>query len=163
MIFLFVQSIICKHVYDRSYDYGTFSLIIDPLDIVEIVLKAPLKTNIEDWLDDDLYLEVDEFDQSGNVKTNGPFTCKDDLYGIVYESRNYTLRFVNEGPNESQIQLDFYRISIGSRYTSHFIYSIDDSNKNCKVLVGVLGGIFGLIVLMLASSGITETKCCKKC
>lgn len=170
MIFIFFYITTSKTQYEYVdtpdlYVADTITLFLDRLDVIEYKVKRYIGTFLSYWKDaDDLYLFVD------SDTTYGPFNADSGLAGIYFESRDYTVRLVNDGPNNITFQLSFSRTypyfsyddednfpitklveqgSLIENLTSPFIYYIDRSGlKYVIIIMGIILGILSIIAII---------------
>lgn len=166
MLNFFFYYAFCKQVYDFKGRSTPFVLFLEPLDVIEIKQERNdfVYLNWEQY--PDLYLEVDGISSNEDIKTFGPFKNNDNLAAIQFQTKNFTLRFINEGLNQCKIGISYLSpYDVGqmhfladSLFTSPFYYLYNDQNDKIEILIGVLGGAFGMIFLLQLIFGFSK-KC----
>lgn len=110
MLLLFIRFTICLQIYnftDKSNDIFApyiVTLYFDPLDKIEINLKNGTGAFFSTW-EDDLFLEVETFDEKGDSTNYGDFGSESGLAGVYFQTKNYTLKFNNEAEEEKKIAI----------------------------------------------------------
>ncbi|KAK8870823.1 hypothetical protein M9Y10_008721 [Tritrichomonas musculus] len=125
MLFFLICSAISLQVYD--FTAGTIPYILtiyfNPLDSAEVRVRPRLGVFLSTWDDaDDLNLEVETVNKKGTLVKHGPFGPGSGLAGIYFKTKNYTLKFTNEGPERVKFALLFTSSSLPSQFNNDVKY-----------------------------------------
>lgn len=186
MFFVIICFFVCVNILDLTTRTEIKSLLlrIHPLDYVGIIIKKgigtffPNKTYFKNIL-----IDVDSENSDGDIITYKSFNSDDNLKAVIFQSKNYILRIINEGYNTTDFPLmfskdfnldinDFYihysfsklnRFSKNETFdtlSSPFITSNDKNHEKSPYWISIL---FGYIYLLLSLCCIEcNCKCCKK-
>lgn len=124
MLFIFVCLSICHQVYDFTTNYpDILTLYFNPLETVEIIVRKRLGVFLSTWNDyGELHLEVEAGDKGGTIDKYGPFGSESGLAGVYFKTKNFTLKFKNEGADRARIGLMFDYDRFPSRVPSNYRY-----------------------------------------
>ncbi|KAK8881417.1 hypothetical protein M9Y10_004153 [Tritrichomonas musculus] len=102
----------------RIFDYTdievppSLTLYMNPFDNVQIKLNYKTPTYLSDLSKlYELYFDIDAEDPQGNTDTYGTFSHNSYIIGIIFDSKNYTISFINEGSEIIKFALVFSNTS----------------------------------------------------
>lgn len=110
MFYYLVYFISCTQVFDfRGEGFvPSMDLYMKPFDQIEVKVKKGTITFLSDLSKIyDLYFDVDAEDPPGKIDTYGKYDRSSYIMGIIFESKNYTIRFIYEGASSIKFGLLF--------------------------------------------------------
>ena len=110
MFYYLVYFISCTQVFDfRGESFvPSMDLYMKPFDQIEVKVKKGTITFLSDLSKIyDLYFDVDAGDPPGKIDTYGKYDRSSYIMGIIFESKNYTIRFIYEGASSIKFGLLF--------------------------------------------------------
>lgn len=116
----------------RIFDYTdieippSLTIYMNPFDNVQVKLNYKTPTFFSDLSKlYDLYFDIDAENPQGNIDTYGTFDHNSYIVGIFFESKNYTISFINEGLEIIKFALVF---SNNSYFPPQFKFPINKFN-----------------------------------
>lgn len=114
------------------FDYTNFKnppsliLYMNPFDNVQIKLRYKTPTFLSDLSRVyNLYYDIEAEDSQGKIDSYGTFDHGSYIIGIIFESKNYTISFVNEGTESIKFAMVF---SMDSYFPPQFKFPINKYN-----------------------------------
>lgn len=114
MLFLFFS--LSKSIHYITLTNQTQSLLLqfNPLDVIEVEVKAGFATFFGGWeYVENLNIEVEMLTEKGKTYVYGPYTNEDEVYGVFFQSSDYIIRFMNDNAEKVKfaIRIDKYLLS----------------------------------------------------
>lgn len=122
MLYIYIYFSFSHTLFDfsqRNDTIMTFVLFLNPLEKAEIKIKNEYGTILSKW-SDDIYLDIYAENFNHDLETFGPFDSSSDLVAIHFQTKNYSLRFINEGQTKKKIALIISK-RINESYQNYFI------------------------------------------
>ena len=110
MLFILIYSISSEYVLDLTGILipGNLILSIYPLDIIKVKIPKGLGTFFSNWkTNKGLKLDVEAENSDGNIIKYSTFDSYIELYGIIFQTRDYYLKFFNDGDQVFQVPMMF--------------------------------------------------------
>ena len=114
MLFLFFS--LSKSIHYITLTNQTQSLLLqfNPLDVIEVEVKAGFATFFGGWeYVENLNIEVEMLTEKGKTYVYGPYTNEDEVYGVFFQSSDYIIRFMNDNAEKVKfaIRIDKHLLS----------------------------------------------------
>lgn len=124
MIYFYIYLSLSRPIFYSSLENNTAEyliLFLTPLENVEIKVKKRTGTIFSKW-PDYLYLDVEAINSDEEIEKYGPFNSENNLQALHFQTKNYTLKLVNEGQDNIKIAMVF---STGNSIFIRNIFSND--------------------------------------
>ncbi len=124
MIYFFIYLSFSRPIFYFNLENETTKyliLFLTPLDNIEINVKKRTGTIFSKW-PDYLYMDVEAINSEDEIEKYGPFTSENNLQALHFQTKNYTLKLVNEGQDNIKIAMVF---STGNSFFIRNIFSDD--------------------------------------
>lgn len=114
MLYLLFQLSTSIHYITLTNQTQSLLLQFNPLDVIEVEVKAGFATFFGGWeYVKNLNIEIEMLTEKGKTYIYGPYKNEDEVYGVFFQSSDYVIRFMNDNADKVKfaIRTDKYLLS----------------------------------------------------